>query len=89
MAGNRIGTRIESLIEAGEWASAQGVIEKQLAKEPADHWLWARLAGVKYERRDYQGALDAAEKSLDRFRRSCCDGWGRIAGLTGATSWRS
>jgi tetratricopeptide (TPR) repeat protein len=64
MAGNRVGSRIESLIEAGEWASAQGVIEKQLVKEPDDHWLWARLAGVKYERRDYQGALDAAEKSL-------------------------
>src|SRR5205085_143416 len=29
-----------------------------------DHWLWSRLSGVKYEQRDYQGALDAAEKAL-------------------------
>jgi len=57
--------RIESLIADGEWAAAQSVIEKQLVKEPDDHWLWARLSGVKYERRDYfQGALDADEKAL-------------------------
>jgi tetratricopeptide (TPR) repeat protein len=64
MAANRVGTQIESLVEAGERASAQGVVKKQLVKEPDDHWLWARLAGVNYERRDYQAALDAAEKSL-------------------------
>ncbi|HBI41436.1 MAG TPA: hypothetical protein DDY78_01085 [Planctomycetales bacterium] len=67
MAGNRVGARIESLIGAGDWAAAQRVIEKQLVKEPDDHWLWARLSGVKYERRDYQGALDAAEKSLKQI----------------------
>jgi tetratricopeptide (TPR) repeat protein len=64
MASNRIGDRIETLIASRDWASAQGVIEKQLGKEPDDHWLWARLSGVKYEQRDYKGALDAAEKAL-------------------------
>ena len=64
MASNRMETRIESLIASGEWESAQRVIEKHIVKEPDDHWLWSRLSGVKYEQRDYQGALDAAEKAL-------------------------
>jgi tetratricopeptide (TPR) repeat protein len=61
MASNRI----EVLIGQGAWESAQKAIEKQLVKEPDDHWLWARLSTVKHEQRDYQGALDAAEKALD------------------------
>ena len=65
MASNRVGARIESLIGAGQWEAAQGVIEKQLAKEPNDHWLLSRLSSVKYERRDYDGALAAAEKALN------------------------
>ena len=64
MAGNRIGTRIETLIRKREWKQAQTIIEKQLGREPEDHWLWARLSGVKYEQRNYQGALQAAEKAL-------------------------
>jgi tetratricopeptide (TPR) repeat protein len=61
MASNRI----ETLIERGAWKSAQSAIEKQLRNEPDDHWLWSRLSGVKYEQRDYQGALEAAEKALE------------------------
>lgn len=64
MASDRIGTRIETLIQGNEWESAQRAIEKQLRKEPDDHWLWSRLSAVKYERRQYQEALDAAEKAL-------------------------
>ncbi len=65
MASTRIETRIESLLAAGEWESAEKVVTKQLAKEPDDHWLWSRLSGAKYERRDHQGALEAAEKALE------------------------
>jgi tetratricopeptide (TPR) repeat protein len=60
MASNRI----ENLIGAGKWKAAQRAIEKQLAQEPNDHWLWSRLSGVKYEQRDYEGALAAAEQAL-------------------------
>jgi tetratricopeptide (TPR) repeat protein len=60
MASNRI----ETLIAEGEWGSAQSAIEKQLHKEPDDHWLWSRLSAVKYEQRDYQGALEAADKGV-------------------------
>jgi len=56
---------IETLIEKGEWESAQRAVERQLAKEPDDHWLHARLSGVKYEQGRYQEALDAAEKALE------------------------
>jgi tetratricopeptide (TPR) repeat protein len=55
---------IEALLAHEQWTKAEEVIAKALEKEPEDHWLWARLAGVKYEQRDYQGALEAAEKSL-------------------------
>jgi predicted Zn-dependent protease len=64
MTGNRIGNQIEALVRKSQWKQAQAVIEKQLAKEPGDHWLWARLSGVKYEQRDYPGALQAAKKAL-------------------------
>ena len=61
MASNRI----ETLIGKGDWKSARRAIEKQLDREPDDHWLWSRLSAVKYEQRDYEGALAAAEKALE------------------------
>jgi tetratricopeptide (TPR) repeat protein len=64
MPADRIAARIETVIRKGDWKQAQAAIEKQLAKEPEDHWLWARLSGVRYEQRDYQGALGLAEKAL-------------------------
>jgi len=65
VATNRIGTRIEKLIADGDWASARNAIEKHLDHEPDDHWLWSRLSAVKHEQRDYQGALEAANKALE------------------------
>jgi tetratricopeptide (TPR) repeat protein len=56
--------RIETLIGNGEWDAAQEAIEKELAKEPDDHWLWSRLSGVRYEQHDYDGALEAARKAV-------------------------
>jgi tetratricopeptide (TPR) repeat protein len=64
MTRERIGARIESLIRKREWKQAQAAIERQLGQESEDHWLWARLSGVKYEQRNYQSALQAAEKAL-------------------------
>ena len=64
MPADRTGARIEALIRRCEWKQAQAFIEKRLAKDEDDHWLWARLSGVKYEQRDYEGALTAAEAAL-------------------------
>jgi tetratricopeptide (TPR) repeat protein len=64
MAIDAMGSKIEALIGKGEWKEAQITIEHQLDREPDDHWLWCRLSGVKYEKRDYQGGLEAAEKAL-------------------------
>jgi tetratricopeptide (TPR) repeat protein len=64
MTSNRIGTQIEKLIARGEWSTAQELIEKQLGKEPDDHWLWSRLSAVKYEQRDYKQAHADAMKAL-------------------------
>jgi tetratricopeptide (TPR) repeat protein len=63
MAADRIGAQIEARIRKEQWKPAQALIERQLAREPDDHWLWARLSGVKYEQRDYQGALEAADRA--------------------------
>jgi tetratricopeptide (TPR) repeat protein len=65
MARDRIGNQIETWIEKNAWKQARTAIESQLRKEPDDHWLWARLSAVKYEQRDYQGALEAAGKALE------------------------
>src|SRR5262249_26328292 len=63
---NKLATiRIEALLNKGQWRRAEAVIRKQLQDNPEDHWLWARLAGAKYEQREYRGALDAAEKALE------------------------
>lgn len=65
MAKDRIGTQVEALIQKGAWKQAQVAIENFLDQEPDDHWLWSRLSGVKYEQRDYRGALEAAQKALE------------------------
>jgi tetratricopeptide (TPR) repeat protein len=64
MAKDGIANQIESLIRKCDWKQLRALIEKQLGKEPGDHWLWSRLSGAKYEQRDYLGALEAAEKAL-------------------------
>jgi tetratricopeptide (TPR) repeat protein len=61
MASNQI----EKLIAASKWKSAQSAIEKRLVKERDNHWLWSRLSAVKYEQRDYEGALADAAKALE------------------------
>jgi tetratricopeptide (TPR) repeat protein len=65
MTKQRIGTQIENLVNREDWKAARKVIEDQLVKEPFDHWLWARLSGVKCEQRDYQGAHEAAKRALE------------------------
>jgi tetratricopeptide (TPR) repeat protein len=81
MAKDRIGTRIETLIQKGRWKQAETAIRKQLDKEPDDHWLWSRLSGVKYEQHDYQGALEAADKALDIVPDCPLAGWSYAGAL--------
>ena len=65
MAADKIGAAIETLIRNSKWKQAEDSIWKQLHKTPDDHWLWSRLSGVRYEQKDYKGALEAAEKALE------------------------
>ena len=55
---------IETLIGAESWDLAESAIEEELAKDPDDHWLWCRLSTVRYEKRQYEAALECAEKAL-------------------------
>jgi tetratricopeptide (TPR) repeat protein len=56
--------RIEDLIAKSKWQLAEAAIRKQLRMSPDSHWLWARLSAVRYEQRDYEEALLAANKAL-------------------------
>ncbi len=81
MARNRIETKIETLIKREDWKAGRRIIETQLQTEPDDHWLWARLSAVKYEQRDYQGALEAAEKALEIVPDCPLAGWSKAVAL--------
>lgn len=73
MCGDRInvrvgakmsGDKIEVLMASEKWKAAQAAIEKELALDSDNHWLWTRLADAKYEQRDYAGALEDADRAL-------------------------
>jgi hypothetical protein len=73
--------RIETLIEGEEWDAARVAIERELIKEPDNHWLWSRLSTVKYEQRDYQGALQAAQKAVKVVPDCPLALWGKAGAL--------
>jgi tetratricopeptide (TPR) repeat protein len=55
---------IETLIGAESWDLAETAIEEDLGNDPDDHWLWCRLSSVRYEKRNYEAALECATKAL-------------------------
>ncbi len=65
MARDSVGPRIESLIREEDWKRARKAITVELRRDPESHWLWSRLSAVKYEQRDYRGALEAAGRALE------------------------
>lgn len=48
---------------AGQWDSASSSLERALRIEPRNASLWSSLAEVKYDQRDWQGAIQLAARS--------------------------
>jgi len=65
MANVSVGDRINDLIESEQWEKTRALIEKELAREPDNHWLLTQLGETYYEQRQYQKALGLLLKSLD------------------------
>jgi tetratricopeptide (TPR) repeat protein len=65
MGNTGIGTQISDLIESEQWEKARALIEKELEKEPDNHWLLTQLGETYYEQRQYKRALGLFLKSLD------------------------
>ena len=49
--------------QSGEWDAASGSLERALRIEPRNAALWASLAEVKFEQRDWRSAIQLAAKS--------------------------
>jgi tetratricopeptide (TPR) repeat protein len=80
-SNNLATTRIESLLKKGQWRQADAVIRMQLQDNPGDHWLWARLSGASFEQRNYQEALEAAEKAVTIVRDCPLALWSKAGAL--------
>ena len=57
--------RIETLIAQGDWPAARTSIQRALKRDPANHWLLARLALTYYEEHDYRKAIELEVKGLN------------------------
>jgi tetratricopeptide (TPR) repeat protein len=58
-----IGARIEKARTDKDWAGARELIERELEREPDNHWLLSRLAVTYYEQFEYTRALELDERA--------------------------
>jgi tetratricopeptide (TPR) repeat protein len=58
-----ISKKIEALIAHDSWASARTLIEKELKKDPKNHWLLDRLSVTYYEEKQYETAMEVIEQA--------------------------
>jgi len=55
--------RINQLFAQEQWAKARALIQGELKKDPANHWLLTRLGTTHYEQGDYQEAYKFAKQA--------------------------
>jgi tetratricopeptide (TPR) repeat protein len=65
MTTGNAGSRINDLVMAEKWEEARTLVERELEKEPEDHWLLTQLGETYYEERDYKKALELLLKSRE------------------------
>lgn len=53
----------ENQSSLGDWDSAANSLERALRLEPRNALLWSRLAGIRYQQKDWQQAVQLAAKS--------------------------
>ena len=57
MTGNKMNSKINGLIQRGQWAEARRLLERERDKEPTNHWVLTQLGVTFYEQRRYEEAL--------------------------------
>lgn len=55
---------IEELYQKEQWARVRALIQRELKKDPNDHWYLTRLSGTYYEEHKYKKALQASNKAV-------------------------
>jgi len=63
MARDAINDRINDLFRKERWNEARKLLEKELTKEPENHWLLTQIGVTLYEARRYKQALRLLERS--------------------------
>ncbi len=60
---SRLLASAQQLKRAKDWDGASGALERALRIEPRNASLWASLAEIKFEQKEWKGALQLAAKS--------------------------
>jgi tetratricopeptide (TPR) repeat protein len=63
MARNAVNDRVNDLFQKDRWIAARKLLEKELAKDPENHWLLTQIGVTLYEQRRYQQALRLFQRS--------------------------
>lgn len=58
-------TNVETLLHQQRWEEARQLLQKELVREPNNHWLLTQLGVTHYEQGQYQEALKSLLPSLD------------------------
>lgn len=65
MAGKKnFDSRLNQLFQEEKWTDARKLLERELEKNPASHWLLTQLGVTLYEQRKYRDALEMFLASL-------------------------
>ncbi len=65
MSVNGFSKRVAELLQAENWTEARALLQKELEKDPANHWLLTQIGVTFYEQRQYKAALKIF---LDSYR---------------------
>jgi len=63
MTTNKVGDRIDELLQRERWEEARALIENALKREPRSHWLLTQLGVTHYEQGQYKKALEVLLRS--------------------------
>ncbi len=61
-----ISRKLSEYSENEQWQQAKELLESELQKHPADHWLNAQLGEVYYEMRDYNQAIVYTQQAVNQ-----------------------
>ena len=54
VSGNKTNSKINGLIQRGQWEEARRLLERERDKEPTNHWVLTQLGVTFYEQRRHE-----------------------------------